>query len=197
MNVTACDGFIIISVETARSGVENLSIQSREIYKRNLLYKSVCLLWMSCCWFKSTAIIYTQNSTCVFSILYRVLRWSFFCFLLLLNRFFFLFACSFSCVFACESFRLIYSKVWNPILPSATLLKYYIYGCIHTEIELAQAYCCVRPQTSFVLCFHALLLLLLLRVEKYELSFCLSSYLSFEYNNIRNSKTLIIILFII
>lgn len=47
-----------------------------------------------------------------------------------------------------------------------------------------------------MLCFHALLLLLL-RVEKYELSFCLSSYLSFEYNNIRNSKTLIIILFII
>ena len=36
MNVTACDGFIIISVETARSGVENLSIQSREISKRNL-----------------------------------------------------------------------------------------------------------------------------------------------------------------
>ena len=87
--------------------------------------------------------------------------------------------------------------MWNPILPSATLLKYYIYGCTHRDRAIAQAYCCVRPsQTSFVLCFHALLLLLL-RVEKYELSFCLSSYLSFEYNNIRNSKTLIIILFII
>ena len=119
----------------------------------------------------------------------------FFCFLLILNRFFFLFACSFSCVFACESFRLIYSKVWNPILPSATLLKYYIYGCIHRDRASAGLLLCTT--TDFFCAVLSCFLLLLLRVEKYELSFCLSSYLSFEYNNIRNSKTLIIILFII